>query len=339
MVNNHSILKLLKEILVNSNNLKKSYSSLDETVEFFNYLNSTKENFNSAYLLNYIYQNISAKDVAKRKTTARDFEDYLSILFSGRITDEIQRRNDSITIPQIENDFITNFAISNKREKADIIFENDFELSVKTLMLSNKEINLGSFEKTAVFHELDVYDFLTERKGKKGLLNGEEVKIGLGSKALLKNLLLLLKEKDNYNTFKIRFLKMAKEIFSDDMVIAIKNDLEMDLYFIKGEDFYNLFRDNINDINNFMSIVNRWEGNSIRVDREQFLNIATHVKLDFTFIQDSILKYFQEFEDKTTKILVKYINDIDNKELYQKEMCAEIENIINLIEQKIKGTI
>jgi len=339
MVNNHSILKLLKEILVNSNNLKKSYSSLDETVEFFNYLNSTKENFNSAYLLNYIYQNISAKDVAKRKTTARDFEDYLSILFSGRITDEIQRRNDSITIPQIENDFITNFTISNKREKADIIFEDNFELSVKTLMLSNKEINLGSFEKTAVFHELDVYDFLTERKGKKGLLNGEEVKIGLGSKALLKNLLLLLKEKDNYNTFKIRFLKMAKEIFSDDMVIAIKNDLEMDLYFIKGEDFYNLFRDNINDINNFMSIVNRWEGNSIRVDREQFLNIATHVKLDFTFIQDSILKYFQEFEDKTTKILVKYINDIDNKELYQKEMCAEIENIINLIEQKIKGTI
>jgi hypothetical protein len=206
-------------------------------------------------------------------------------------------------------------------------------------MLSNKEINLGSFEKTAVFHELDVYDFLTERKGKKGLLNGEEVKIGLGSKALLKNLLLLLKEKNIYTIFKIRFLKMAKEIFSDDMVIAIKNDLKMDLYFIKGEDFYNLFKDNINDINNFMSIVNRWEGNSIRVDREQFLNIATHVKLDFTFIQDSILKYFQEFEDKTTKILVKYINDIDNKELYQKEMCAEIENIINLIEQKIKGTI
>ncbi len=339
MVNNHSILKLLKEILVSSNNLKNSYSNLDETVEFFNYLNSTKENFNSAYLLNYIYQNISAKDVAKRKTTARDFEDYLSILFSGIITDEIQRRNDSIAIPQIENDFITNFTISNKREKADIIFEDDFELSVKTLMLTNKEINLGSFEKTAVFHELDVYDFLTERKGKNGLLNGEEVKIGLGSKVLLKNLLLLLEEKDNYNTFKIRFLKMAKEIFADDMIIAIKNDLEMDLYFIKGEDFYNLFRDNINDINSFMSIVNRWEGNSIRVDREQFLNIATHVKLDFTFIQDSILKYFQEFEDKTTKILVKYINDIDNKELYQKEMCTEIENIINLIEQKIKGTI
>ena len=51
------------------------------------------------------------------------------------------------------------------------------------------------------------------------------------------------------------------------------------------------------------------------------------------------LKHFQEFEDKTTKILVKYINDIENKELYQKEMCREIENIINLIEQKIKGII
>ena len=131
---------------------------------------------------------------------------------------------------------------------------------------------------------------------------------------------------------------MAKEIFADDMVIAIKNDLEMDLYFIKGEDFYNLFKENIDDINKFMVIVNRWEGNSIRVDREEFLKIATHVHLDFRFIKDSILKYFQEFEDKTTKILVKYINDVVNKELYQKEMCSEIESIINLIEQKIKDT-
>lgn len=338
MVNNHSILKLLKEILVNRNNLKNSYYNLDEIIDFFNYLNKTKEIFNSAYLLNYIYQNISAKDVAKRKTTARDFEDYLSILFSGMITDEIERRNNNINIPQIENDFITNFTISNKREKADIIFKGNFALSVKTLMQNNKEINLGSFEKTAVFHELDVYDFLNERKGKNGLLNKEQVKIGLGSKVLLKNLLLLLEEKGTYQIFKTRFLKMAKEIFADDMVIAIKNDLEMDLYFIKGEDFYNLFKDNIDNINKFMTIVNRWEGNSIRVNREQFLNIATHIKLDFTFIQNSILKYFQEFEDKTTKILVKYINDVDNKELYQKEMCLEIENIINLIEQKTKGT-
>ena len=205
-------------------------------------------------------------------------------------------------------------------------------------MINNKEINLGSFEKTALFYELDIYDYLGERKGKIGILNGKEVEIGLGSKKLLKNLLLLLKEKGNYNIFKIRFLKMAKEIFADDMLIAIKNDLEMDLYFIKSNDFYNLFKNSIDNIDKFMIIVNRWEGNSIRVDREEFLKIATHIKLDFKFLNNSILKYFKEFEDKTTNILVKYINDVDNKEFYQKQMCDEIEQIINLIEQKIKGS-
>jgi len=118
----------------------------------------------------------------------------LAILFNGKITDETKRQNSDNKIKLIENDFITNFTTSNKREKADIIFDKGFALSVKTLMFNNKEINLGSFEKTALFYELDVYDYLGERKGKNGILNNKEVKIGLGSKALLKNLLLLLKE-------------------------------------------------------------------------------------------------------------------------------------------------
>jgi len=337
MINNHNILRLLKNILIKNGILKNNYSNINELVSFFKYLIKTRENFNSAYLLNYLYQNISAEDVAKRKTTARDFEDYLAILFNGTITDELKRKNINNKIEQIENSFITNFTVSNKREKADIIFDKGFALSVKTLMFNNKEINLGSFEKTALFFELDVYDYLGERKGKEGVLNNQKVKIGLGSKTLLKNLLLLLKEKDKYDIFKNRFLKMAKEIFADDMIIAIKNDLEMDLYFIKSNDFYNLFKNNIDNIDDFMKIINRWEGNSIRVDREEFLKIATHIKLDFSFLSDSILKYFVEFENKTVNILVRYINDIDNKEFYQKQICDEIEQIINLIEKKIRG--
>lgn len=339
MINNHGILKLLREILIQKNILKLEYKNIEEIVSTTNMILDTKENFNSAYLLNYLYQNISAKDIAKRKTTARDLEDYLSILFNGKITDETKRENKDFKIDNIENDFITNFTVSNKREKADILFTDNFAMSVKTLMPDNYEINLGSFEKTALFYELDVYDFLGERKGKNGELNNEIVKIGLGSRVLLKNLLLLIKEKGKYEVFKIRFLKMLKEIFADDMLIAIKNDVVMDLYFIKSNDFYKLFENNIDNIENFMSIVNRWEGNSIRVNREEFLKIGTLVKLDFDFIKDSILQYFSEFETKTTNILIKYINDVNNKSIYQKEMCDEIERIINLIEEKIKGIV
>lgn len=339
MINNHGILKLLREILIQKNILKLEYKNIEEIVSTTNMIVDTKENFNSAYLLNYLYQNISSKDIAKRKTTARDLEDYLSILFNGKITDETKRENKDFKIDNIENDFITNFTVSNKREKADIVFTHNFAMSVKTLMPDNYEINLGSFEKTALFYELDVYDFLGERKGKNGELNNEIVKIGLGSRVLLKNLLLLIKEKGKYEIFKIRFLKMLKEIFADDMLIAIKNDVVMDLYFIKSNDFYKLFENNIDNIENFMSIVNRWEGNSIRVNREEFLKIGTLVKLDFDFIKDSILQYFSEFETKTTNILIKYINDVKNKSIYQKEMCDEIERIINLIEEKIKGIV
>jgi len=337
LINNHGILKLLREILIQKNILKSEYKSIEEIISSIKNIVDTKENFNSAYLLNYLYQNISAKDIAKRRTTARDLEDYLSILFNGKITDETKRENKYIKINTIENDFITNFIVSNKREKADIVFINNFTMSVKTLMPDNYEINLGSFEKTALFYELDVYDFLGERKGKNGKLHNEIVKIGLGSKTLLKNLLLLLEEKGKYNIFKIRFLKMIKEIFTTDLLVAIKNDIIMELYFIKSNDFYNLFEENIKSIDTFMSLVNRWEGNSIRVNREEFLKIATLVKLDFTFIKDSILKYFLEFETKTTNILIKYINDVDNKKIYQQEMYNEIDQIINLIEEKIRG--
>ncbi len=330
-------IKIIKRNFNTKRNIKIGLHKYRRNSLATNILRDTKENFNSAYLLNYLYQNISAKDIAKRKTTARDLEDYLSILFNGKITDETKRENKDIKIENIENDFITNFTISNKREKADIVFNDDFAMSVKILMPNNYEINLGSFEKTALFYELDVYDFLGERKGKRGKLGDEIVKIGLGSTSILKNLLLLLQEKGKYKIFKNRFLKMAKEIFADDMLIAIKNDIVMDLHFIKSNDFYSLFERNIDDIDSFMSIVNRWEGNSIRVDREEFLKIGTLVRLDFNFIKDSILQYFSEFETKTTNILIKYINDVNNKLIYQQEMCDEIDNIINLIENKIKS--
>lgn len=40
---------------------------------------------------------------------------------------------------------------SNKREKADLIFANNYAFSVKTLTLKNAEINMGSFEKRVLF--------------------------------------------------------------------------------------------------------------------------------------------------------------------------------------------
>jgi hypothetical protein len=332
LTNKHNILKLIYEFLLERGLLKEKTTNIREIDAFFNLLNATRERFNSAYLLNYLYRNISSDEVAKRKTTARDFEDYLAILFNGQINDEIKRENQNLDNIFIENEFITKFIISNRREKSDIKFRDGFNLSVKTVIKSNSEINLGSFEKTALFYLLYVEDFLNERKGREVELNGEKIKVGLGSKALLSNLFLFIKNGNNFHKFQTRFLQMVKYIFSDDMLIAVKDDKKMEIYFISSSKFYELFEDNIDDL---LSIVNRWEGNSIRIDRKKVLEKASKVVLDFSFLENSFLKDFEAFENRLSELLVLYVNS-QQKEEYKKDIFQQVENLLNSIDYKIE---
>lgn len=113
--------------------------------------------------------------MAKRKTSARVFEDMLAILFQGIVSDTQQRKNLSYEVPNYFSNVKDKIA-SNRREKADIIFKN-YSISLKTLMQDNHEINMGSFEKSVLFDWLKVDDYLNERKSKSGA--------GLGSKSQL----------------------------------------------------------------------------------------------------------------------------------------------------------
>lgn len=335
MIARHDVLRLIRDFLIEKDYLKSHNSSLEDLATFFEYLVISKYKFNSAYLLNYLWKNISAQEVAKRKTSARDFEDYLSILFSGTISDEIKRANKNKFNQNIfvENEFITNFVLSNRREKVDLVFDNNYGLSIKTLINSNKEINLGSFEKTALFYLLDVEDYLNERKGKKIKLNNEVIEVGLGSRNLLNNLFKLLMYQNKFKTFQERFINMAENIFCADFIIAIKNDQIMDLYFLSSKNFIDLLKEIIISAEQFLTVVNRWEGNSIRVDRDKILNKAKHIKLDFTFLQTSILKNFSEFEENISKLLVIYINS--PKSEYKKLIFEELDKIINTIDQNM----
>ncbi|MBF2056706.1 MAG: hypothetical protein IGQ45_05650 [Cyanobacterium sp. T60_A2020_053] len=337
MIAQHSIIKIIKEFLVEKQLLKSENTSITDFEDFFMYLIESRQKFNSAYLLNYLWKNISAKDMAKRKTSARDLEDYLSIIFNGIISDETKRVNKQIDNQDIfiENHFITNFVLSNRREKGDLIFANNYQLSIKTLIKTNKEINLGSFEKTALFYLLDVEDYLNERKGKEVKINNETLTVGLGSRNLLKNLLKLLEHNNKLKKFQERFIDMAEHIFSADFLIAIKDDEIMDLYFLPRRKFINLLKEIIIDIDKFLMVVNRWEGNSLRVDRSKILNISKHIKLDFRFLQDSILKDFSNFEEKISSLLVKYINDPQDN--YKQLIFEELDKIINTIEQNREG--
>ena len=141
---------------------------------------------------------------------------------------------------------------------------------------------MGSFEKKILFDGFEVSKYLTERK--------TDSDIGLGSKPRLKKLLKLLEEHNHYSKFQNRFEKMFSFIFSDDIIIALKENKKMYLYFFSGDEFTTLFIDKIANIDELLQILNRWEGNSIRIDRTMLLDNATKVvELDFSLLNDTVI--------------------------------------------------
>lgn len=144
----HTI-ELIGDYLRDKNILPKQTSNISDIYNFFKYLNDNKKSFNSLYIFNYLYNFISCDEVSKRKTSARVFEDMLAILFKGIVSDTKQRKNLNYQVPDYFMNVKDKIA-SNRREKADIIFDN-YSFSIKTLMKDNQEINMGSFEKNVLF--------------------------------------------------------------------------------------------------------------------------------------------------------------------------------------------
>jgi len=326
MIWNQTLLKSLSEIL-KINWLIPEINNYENLYNFFNYINDNKEKFNNSFLLNYLYKNISNEYVSKRKTTARDFEDFLAIVLWWKITDETIRSNNTHNSIFVENDFITSFVKSNKREKIDIEFNNSYWFSIKTLMFDNKEINFWSFEKKALFYDFWINEFLDERKWKSW--------IWLWSRPQLKKLFEIIEKNWEYERFRKRFLDMFKHIFSDDILIAIKNDLVMDLYITNWEKFYQLLKDNSSNKDKLLTILNRWEWNSIRMDRTKVLAISKHIRLDFNFLTDSIIKEIEETEEKLSNYIIYYINDYKNKDKYKDLIINECNKILSKIDNKI----
>ncbi|EMZ38497.1 hypothetical protein C826_01533 [Helicobacter bilis WiWa] len=132
------MLKELKTIEIISDYLRqcsvlKEIESITDIYNFFVYLQENKHTFNTLYIYNYLYHFISSNEVAKRKTSARVFEDLLAILFNAQVADTKQRKNLSYEVSDYFINVKDNIA-SNRREKADVIFTNGYSFSVKTLI-------------------------------------------------------------------------------------------------------------------------------------------------------------------------------------------------------------
>lgn len=324
----HSI-KIIRDYMARKNLLPQNIDNIENIYSFFKYLSSedSKTKFNSLYIMNYIYRYIASDEVAKRKTSSRVFEDLLAIIFNGEVTDSKKRKNIKSDVPECF-EFVKDKLAGNKREKIDLLFGSNYGVSVKTLMMSNKEINMGSFEKKILFDGFEVTKYLTERK--------TESNMGLGSKPRLKKLLELLKENNQYSKFEDRFEKMFSFIFSDDIILAIKENEKMYLYFFAGEEFTSLFTRQITNINDLLKILNRWEGNSIRIDRSMLLQHATKmVVLDFSILDKTVISLINQLDYRLHETYIEYFNEETNQHL-KSALIHSIDELFNEFQIHIK---
>ncbi|HIL27369.1 MAG TPA: hypothetical protein EYG21_08325 [Nitrospinaceae bacterium] len=320
----HTI-QLIRNYMATKGEIDDRTKDIGSVYRFFKELETSKK-FNSLYILNYIYNYISCDEVARRKTSSRVFEDLLAIIFNGDITDELNRENDIADVPEHFVNVRDKIA-GNKREKIDLLFNDTYGISVKTLMDRNKEINLGSFERTVVFDGLSVGQYLTERQA----LNPENV--GLGSRSQLRRLFSLLNENSLYQQFIEKFIQMYEYIFSDDMILGIKKDKKLLLYFFTGDEFTKVVTSRAKDPENLLEVINRWEGNSIRINRVKLLESASRqVELDFTILDETVIKLVNDFDLKLHKTYVDYFNNERSGSGLKTDLIKDLDGLFDKFE-------
>lgn len=319
MLKSLAIIKIISDYLRDKHILKQDISSISEIYDFFVYLQNHKYKFFTLYIYNYLFNFISSNEVAKRKTSARVFEDLLAVIFNAKVADTQIRSNLSYEV----SDYFINVKdkiASNRREKADVVFENAYSFSVKTLIAKNKEINMGSFEKRVLFDGLkvDIY-YKQERKSNDGA--------SVGSIPQFLKLLTLIETLSSYEKFREKFNKMVDFIYSDDLLLTVKNNDKMELYFFSGAEIIEIFKTHSQNKDDFLKIVNRYEGNSLRIDRTPFIqNCTKHISLDFSYLKSSCLNLINDFDLKLHKGYFDYFNDTNSKTIVFRELDKIFDN-------------
>jgi len=320
----HTI-KVIRDYMTTKGDLPKHTENIDSVYKFFKEIEKSKK-FNSLYILNYIYNYISCDEVSKRKTSSRVFEDLLAIIFNGSITDELNRENDVADVPEyFEN--VRDKIAGNKREKIDLLFNGMYGISVKTLVGTNREINLGSFEKKVLFDGLSVEQYLTERQA------SNKEKVGLGSRKQLLKLFKLLQKEGLYQKFSRKFIQMYEYIFSDDMILGIKKGEKLTLYFFTGGEFTDLVTSRAENPENLLEVVNRWEGNSIRINRVKLLESASRqVQLNFDVLDETVIKLVNDFDFKLHKTYVDYCNNEKSGDILKMDLIKDLDGLFDKFE-------
>ncbi len=293
-------------------------TKLADIISFFEALEDgiRSKDILSIIIADYLFRNISSEEVRKRKVTARDFEDFLAMALGGKVMDNASRNNDIIEgIRSGTTPSISRYISSNRREKMDVMFERGYGISVKTSVPNNEEINMGSFAREALFEGL-LEEYGSERKG------------GLGSRPQLEGLFSKIAGKNKWRQFASRFNLMVMNIYVDDLLFAIKGGRVLTIYFVPGKDMRKIL---INAVKGgpkkAVEVLNRYEGNSLRVERDKIISAGKKIELDFSDLENTkvrrVLNRLSKIEEMALDSMVK--NDVKE---FEKFLAKELGDLI-----------
>jgi hypothetical protein len=252
------------------------------------------------------YLSINNEYIFKENITGKWIELKLSKLLALVTGDEIPRSNPEVdTIMSRENqalfdsDILT-MAASNYREKGDLFFVNTvtnslYKLSIKSLVPTNKEINIGAFEFKNSLYGIDGLEPLLNIQERSRSIELEHCgirysNIGMGSQTQLKNMFNYIRVVGKDDEFLTRLEILLRAVYADDLLIYIKENNKMKIYLVDNNSFMTIMLDKIK--NGFAGI--RVEGNAIRVSPLNVFRESAAEVFEYTF--DELLPNRDEIE-------------------------------------------
>lgn len=329
MLKSLKTIQIISDYLRERGELKSKVSSIADIYKFFATLQRNRRKFHTLYIFNYLFSFISSDEVAKRKASAAVFEDLLAVIFNATVADTKTRSNLTFEV----DDYFLNVKdaiASNRREKADVVWEGGYTISLKTLIAKNSEINMGSFEKKVLFDGLRVDNYLSERKSNDGA--------GVGSRPQFLKLLSLVETLSSYDKFREKFNKMAEFIYSDDLLLVVKNNYQMELYFFTGSEIVEIFKAHSTSKERFLSLVNRYEGNSLRIDRDSLIaHCNKTLTLDFAYLKDSVIALINRFDYALHRSFVDYFSSQVSRQKTKNLIFNELENLFSAFDRDFEA--
>lgn len=294
-------------------------SNLDSIATELNRLFVTAKSGNklSQSILFDFYASINHPTVYKDNITGKRIEQRLSKLFALSTGDEIAKTNPDIKTLMSDDEIelfdpsVLALVCSNYREKGDLFFFNStinnlYKLSIKSLVVTNKEINFGAFEFKSTIKDIDGLSDLfriQERNRTIDLTIDDNIikKIGIGSASQLSQMYKYIDGQGKLDEYFVRFEILLRSVYKDDFLIYIKDNKAFRIYLIANKTFIEITMGSV--MSSFSKM--RFEGNAMRT-----ANLSDYISNSYLRIEEKITDCIPDFDD-----IEKLLMDSDHDKL------------------------